>query len=144
MLLLDRKLAHWLRLALPNITTPAALNLEARVESRGTFAPYNAKDPAVLLIWSFVAMLFLMRIGMPCKGPLVIPLARSASNSAAMLAASGLISVTQLSVLLTSLILATYAYCLLGTCPLMSEYLTYIDQVNAGELVVLETCLKLL
>lgn len=61
-----------------------------------------------------------------------------------MLAASGLISVTQLSVLLTSLILATYAYYLLGTYPLISEYLTYIDQVNAGELVVLETRLKLL
>lgn len=89
--------------------TPAALNLEARVESFGTFAPYKAKDPEVLFILSFVAMLFLMMIGTPCNGPLIIPLARSASSSAAMLSASGLISVTQLRVPLTSRILATYA-----------------------------------
>lgn len=89
--------------------TPAALNLEANVESLGTFAPYRAKEPAVLFILSSVAMLFLMIMGIPCKGPLVVPFARSASSSAAMLTASGLISVTQLRVPLTSLILAMYA-----------------------------------
>lgn len=109
MLLSDLKFAHWLRFAFPRITTPAALNLEANVESRGTFAPYKAKEPAVLLILSLVAMLFLIMIGIPCRGPLVVPFARSASNSAAMLIASGLISVTQLRVPLTSLILAIYA-----------------------------------
>ena len=92
------------------MTTPAALSLEANVESEGTFAPYNAKDPAVLFILSSVAMLFLISIGTPCNGPRTVPLARSASNSAAMLTASGLISVTQFRVPLTSRILAMYAY----------------------------------
>ena len=91
------------------MTTPAALSLEASVESLGTFAPYRANEPAVLLILSSVAMLFLMIMGIPCRGPLVVPFARSASSSAAMLTASGLISVTQLRVPLTSLILAMYA-----------------------------------
>ena len=91
------------------MTTPAALSLEASVESLGTLAPYRANEPAVLLILSSVAILFLMIIGIPCSGPLVVPFARSASNSAAMLTASGLISVTQLRVPLTSLILAMYA-----------------------------------
>ena len=91
------------------MTTPAARNLDASVESRGTFAPYRANEPAVLLILSFVAMLFLMMMGTPWRGPLVVPFARSASSSAAMLTASGLISVTQFNVPLTSLILAMYA-----------------------------------
>lgn len=99
------------------MTTPAALNLDANVESLGTFAPYSAKEPAVLLILSFVAMLFLMIIGTPCRGPLVVPFARSASSPAAILTASGLISVTQLRVPLTSLILAIYAYAAVNGVP---------------------------
>jgi hypothetical protein len=38
------------------------------VESRGTFAPRRAYEPAVLFILSKVAMLFLIRIGRPWSG----------------------------------------------------------------------------
>lgn len=65
LLLFDLKFAHWLRLDFPSMITPAALNFDAIVESRGTVAPSKANDPAVLFILSSVAILFLMIIGTP-------------------------------------------------------------------------------
>ena len=67
------------------MTTPAARNLAATPESLGTVAPYKANEPArtqisrthlpstgshgpVLVILSMVAMLFLIKIGIPCSG----------------------------------------------------------------------------
>jgi hypothetical protein len=55
---------------------------------------YEAHHSPVLFIWSAVAMLFLIRIGRPWRGPRMVPLARIASNSAAIARASGLSSVT--------------------------------------------------
>jgi hypothetical protein len=51
---------------------PAARNFAARVESFGTLAPSRANDPAVLFILSKVAMLSLIRIGTPWRGPLTV------------------------------------------------------------------------
>ena len=122
--------------------TPAALNLEANVESLGTLAPYKAKEPAVLFILSSVAMLFLIIIGIPCRGPLIVPFARSASNSAAMLTASGLTSVTHSSVPLTSLILAMYA-CWLSAAKncSMTKSGAYVDEIHACKLASLKPSL---
>lgn len=87
-------------------------------------------------------MLFLIMIGTPCSGPLVVPLARSASSSAAMLIASGLTSVTQLRVPLTSLILAMYAYTLLiATYSSMAISDAYIDEIDTGKFTRLKPSL---
>ncbi len=98
----------------------------------------------MLFILSSVAMLFLIMIGTPCRGPLVVPFARSASNSAAMLIASGLTSVTQLRVPLTSLILAMYAYTLsIARYCLIANQDAYSDEINACELASFKPRFKL-
>jgi len=66
--LLERKFAHWLRLALPSRMAPAARSLDATKLSRGGRAPRRAKDPAVVFVLSRVAMLFFKRMGMPWRG----------------------------------------------------------------------------
>ena len=87
----------------------------------------------MLPILSAVAMLFLIKIGIPCNGlynsvsshpsyeinnyPRVVPLALSASSCAAIDIASGFTSVTTFNVELTSEILARYAW-----KPLVSLY----------------------
>jgi hypothetical protein len=109
-LLNDLKLAHCERFDFPRRTTPASRNLAATVASRGTFAPRREYDPAVLFIWSFVAMLFLISMGTPCRGLRIVPLALSASRVAAMDSASGFISVTALRIEFVSSIRRIYAW----------------------------------
>src|SRR6266516_1110198 len=65
----DRKFAHSLRFVLPRITAPAARRRKAMNASFGGFVPASARDPAVVIILSAVAMLSFNRIGMPCSGP---------------------------------------------------------------------------
>lgn len=89
--------------------TPAALSFAAMPLSLGTLAPSKAYEPAVLFIWSMVAMLFLIRIGMPCRALRIVPFFRSASSVAAMLSASGFNSVTGRSIGLTSSMRKVYA-----------------------------------
>src|SRR5579883_2708603 len=62
----ERKFAHSLRLALARITAPAARSRSTIKASRGAVAPTSARDPAVVCIRSFVAILSLMTTGMPC------------------------------------------------------------------------------
>ena len=62
--------------------------------SFGGLAPASASDPAVLIMASAVAMLSLIRIGMPCSGPRGPRLLRSASRRSAMASASGFSSMT--------------------------------------------------
>src|SRR5216117_474515 len=78
--LLDRKLAHSERFAFPSMTAPAARSRAATPASAGGFAPTSASEPAVVAIRSAVAMLSLMRIGMPCRGPRGPFVFRSASR----------------------------------------------------------------
>ena len=60
--------AHSLRLVLPRMTAPAARNRSATTNaSRGALAPSSASEPAVVSKRSAVAMLSLMRTGMPCR-----------------------------------------------------------------------------
>src|SRR6266700_1046267 len=66
---LERKLAHSLRFALPRITAPASRSLRATKASRGGRDPSRANEPAVVCIWSAVAILSLRRMGIPCRGP---------------------------------------------------------------------------
>ncbi len=61
----DRKFAHSLRLVLPRITAPPARNRSTMKASPGAGAPASARDPAVVSIRSAVAMLSLIRTGMP-------------------------------------------------------------------------------
>src|SRR5579872_6680935 len=70
---LERILAHSLRLVLPRMTAPAARSLAATILSFSGFEPISASDPAVVIMRSAVSRLSLMRIGMPCKGPRVLP-----------------------------------------------------------------------
>src|SRR4249919_1224017 len=90
----DLKFAHSLRLVLPRITAPASRSRVTMNASLGGAAPASANDPAVVIMRSAVAMLSLIRIGMPCIGPRIRALLRSASSRSAMVRASGLISIT--------------------------------------------------
>src|SRR5579872_1795520 len=65
----ERKLAHSLRFVLPRMIAPASRKRVTIYASRGTRLPTNASDPAVVCMLSAVAMLSLMRTGMPCNGP---------------------------------------------------------------------------
>src|ERR1035438_3090977 len=94
---LDRKLAHSLRLVLPNNTAPAARKRCATIASRAAMEPTRASEPAVVIMRSAVSLLSLIRTGMPCKGPRGPLALRSASRAAAMDRASGLSSITELS-----------------------------------------------
>ena len=58
---------HSLRLVLPD-HRPAARNRSATNESRSAIDPCSASDPAVVIMRSWVSMLSLMRIGIPCSG----------------------------------------------------------------------------
>ena len=57
-----------------------------------------------------VAILSLTRMGIPCKGPVIFPAARSASKAIASAMASGFVSITACKIGLTSAIRARYAY----------------------------------
>src|SRR5215468_802855 len=61
----ERKLAHSLRFVLPRMTAPAVRRRCTRNASPGGRAPRSASDPAVVSMRSAVAMLSLIRIGMP-------------------------------------------------------------------------------
>src|SRR5882724_12834207 len=76
----ERKFAHSLRFVLPRITAPAARSRSTMNASFGGFAPASASDPAVVIILSAVAMLSLMRMGMPWSGPRGPRALRSASS----------------------------------------------------------------
>src|SRR6267142_1992983 len=69
----DRKFAHSLRFVLPRITTPASRKRSTMNASLGGLTPSSASDPAVVIMRSAVAMLSLMRRGMPWSGPRVLP-----------------------------------------------------------------------
>ena len=73
----ERKFAHSDRLVLPRMTAPAWRSRAAMNESRGTTDPSRANEPAVVSILSAVAMLSLIRIGMPWSGPRTCPFLRS-------------------------------------------------------------------
>src|SRR5262249_13465032 len=66
---LDRMFAHSLRLVFPSITAPAARSFAATNESFGGFEPTSASGPAVVIMRSAVAMLSLIRTGIPWSGP---------------------------------------------------------------------------
>src|SRR5262249_18506568 len=76
----ERKFAHSLRFVLPRMTAPASRSRWTMKASFGGFVPASASDPAVVIIRSAVAMLSLMRIGMPCSGPRGPRVLRSASS----------------------------------------------------------------
>ena len=97
-LLVDRKFAHSLRLVLPRMTAPAARNRSATNASRAAIDPSSASDPAVVIILSPVSILSLIRIGTPWSGPRAPFDFRSASSASAIVNASGLTSITDLSV----------------------------------------------
>src|SRR6266511_3783111 len=59
-------LAHSDRLVLPRITAPAARSRAISGASRGGVTPVSASDPAVVIMWSPVAMLSFTSTGMPC------------------------------------------------------------------------------
>src|SRR6266852_4858461 len=61
----ERKLAHSLRFALPSRTVPASRSLLTTNASLGGREPISASDPAVVCIWSTVAILSLRSTGIP-------------------------------------------------------------------------------
>src|SRR5690242_14136722 len=61
--LVERKLAHSLRLVLPSSTTPASRRRLATVASRGGVEPSSATEPAVVCMRSWVSILSLIRRG---------------------------------------------------------------------------------
>ena len=93
--LVERKLAHSLRLALPRITAPASRSAAATVASRAGRDPSRASEPAVVCMRSAVSILSFNKMGMPCSGPRTRPAARSESSRAAIASASGLVSITE-------------------------------------------------
>src|SRR5262249_43966343 len=93
----ERKFAHSLRLVFPRITAPAARKRAATAESFGARQFSSAIEPAVVFIRSPVSMLSLTKIGTPASGPGGRPALRSRSDRAAIARASGLISITALS-----------------------------------------------
>ena len=88
------KLAHSLRLVLPNNTAPAFLNCAIIKASFFAILPFMARAPAVVIIVSPVLILSFTKTGMPCSGPLILPALRSLSMAAAMVNASLFISIT--------------------------------------------------
>src|SRR5258706_11583774 len=56
----ERKFAHSLRLVLPRITAPAARSRAAMKASLGGVTPASAKEPAVVIMRSAVAILCLI------------------------------------------------------------------------------------
>ncbi|MOA01532.1 hypothetical protein D3C78_1209470 [compost metagenome] len=93
---LDIKFDHSVILALPRRTTPAARSFAAKNESSEAKDSANAIEPALVCIRSFVSILSLSRIGIPCRGPLLPVVFRSRSRFLAISSASGLISNTAL------------------------------------------------
>src|SRR2546421_2718311 len=65
----ERKLAHSLRVVFPRMTAPAARSRAATVESWAGGAPTSPSEPAADCIPSWVSMLSLRRTGIPCSGP---------------------------------------------------------------------------
>src|SRR5437867_7658890 len=53
----DRKFAHSLKFVLPRITTPAARRRSTMNASAGARTPSSAREPAVVIMRSWVAML---------------------------------------------------------------------------------------
>ena len=90
----DRKFAHSLRFVFPRMTAPASRSRETRNASWGARTPSSASDPAVVVMRSAVAMLSLIRMGIPCSGPRAPFSFRSVSRSTAIEMASGLSSMT--------------------------------------------------
>ncbi len=93
--LVDRKLAHSLRFALPRMIAPAARSRAATHESCAGIEPSSAREPAVVVIRSAVSTLSFTTIGTPCSGPRSSPDARSASSSSARASASGFVSIME-------------------------------------------------
>src|SRR5438128_5351891 len=93
----ERKLAHSERFVLPRMTAPPARSFPATVESWTAGFPASANEPAVVCILSPVSMLSLSSTGMPCNGPSTLPLARALSAVCAIVKASGLSSMTELT-----------------------------------------------
>ena len=61
----------------------------------GGYRPTSASEPAVVCIWSRVAILSLMRTGTPCNGLLAPCACRSRSSASAISSASGFASITE-------------------------------------------------
>ncbi len=76
------------------MTAPDRRNFVTIVASRRTRLPLSANEPAPVFIRSFVAMLSLSRIGMPCSGPRTLPRRRSRSRARAVDSACGFVSMT--------------------------------------------------
>ncbi len=93
----DLKLAHSLRLVLPNSTAPASRSFWIIKASCLAILPSKANAPAVVIILSPVSILSFISTGMPCSGPRTLPLARSLSIASAILSASGFNCITALS-----------------------------------------------
>ena len=62
---LERKFAHWLKLALPRITAPAARKPATSGESRRVTLSFSASAPAVVAMASRVSILSLISTGTP-------------------------------------------------------------------------------
>src|SRR5689334_19851341 len=86
----ERKLAHSLRFVLPSIKAPASRSFFATNASCAGFAPTSASEPAVVIMRSYVSMLSLIRIGIPCTGLRTPRSLRSRSSAVAIDSASGL------------------------------------------------------
>ena len=96
-MLVVRKFAHSVMLALPRITAPASRSLVTRKASRGAMQSLRASEPALVCRRSAVAMLSLRKRGIPCSGPRLPLEARSRSSASAISRTSGLTSSTALS-----------------------------------------------
>src|SRR5215510_15534983 len=68
-MLVVRKFAHSVMLALPRITAPASRSFVTRNASRGARQSLRAREPALVCRRSAVAMLSLRKMGIPCSGP---------------------------------------------------------------------------
>ena len=89
-----RMLAHSDRLDLASSTAPASRSRCTTNASRGTWAPINAGEPALVCMRSAVARLSFTTIGTPCSGPRQRPARASSSSRCAIASASGLSSIT--------------------------------------------------
>jgi hypothetical protein len=125
----ERKFAHCDKLVLPRRTTPAAQSFPITIASRGTFAPIKLYEPAVFFMESRVAMLLLSSIGIPCSALRIVPFALSASRLAAIVKASGLISVTAWRIVLAFSVRALLTYIISGALIMMERrVLTLLGQ----------------
>ena len=96
----ERKFAHSLKFVLPRITAPASRScLTINASCFGVGASTRARLPAVVFILSAVSMLSLIKTGMPCSGPRILPAFRSASHRSAIASASGFSSMIEFSFL---------------------------------------------